>query len=171
MTVRPVGIAPGGVNPDQVAFVQKMSVHAQAAERETGVPAPFILGQAALESGWGRGEIKNGDGSRAFNLMGVKATGNWKGATTDVVTTEYVGGKAIKTVEKFRAYGSYKEAFSDYARLISNSPRYADVVRGARTAESFAMGMQKAGYATDPAYANKLSRTINQTLALQRAMV
>ncbi|PKO42746.1 MAG: flagellar assembly peptidoglycan hydrolase FlgJ [Betaproteobacteria bacterium HGW-Betaproteobacteria-3] len=171
MTGRPVGIAPGGANPEQVAFVQKMSVHAQAAERETGVPASFILGQAALESGWGRGEIRNGDGSRAFNLLGVKATGNWKGATTDVVTTEYVDGKAMKTVEKFRAYGSYQEAFSDYARMISNSTRYGDVVRGARTAESFATGMQKAGYATDPAYANKLSRTINQTLALQRAMV
>lgn len=171
MTMRPAGIAPPATNSDQAMFVQKMSVHAQAAERETGVPASFIVGQAALESGWGRGEIRNGDGTPAFNLFGVKATGSWKGATTDVLTTEYVDGKAMKVVEKFRAYGSYEEAFSDYARMISSSARYGHVVRGARTAESFATGMQSAGYATDPAYASKLSRTINQTLALQRAMV
>lgn len=153
------------------AFVQKMDAHARAAERATGVPASFMLGQAALESGWGRGEIRNSDGTPAFNVFGIKATGGWKGATTDVMTTEYVGGKPIKTVERFRAYGSYAEAFSDYARMISSNPRYSGVVKEARTAEAFASGMQRAGYATDPAYAGKLSRTINQTLTLQRALV
>lgn len=152
------------------AFVQKMDHHARAAERATGVPASFMLGQAALESGWGRGEIRNADGTTAFNLFGIKATGGWKGATTDVMTTEYVGGKPIKTVERFRAYNSYTEAFSDYARMITSNPRYSGVVKEARTAEAFATGMQRAGYATDPAYAGKLSRTINQTLALQRAL-
>ena len=86
------------------------------------------------------------------------------------MTTEYVGGKPIKTVERFRAYNSYTEAFSDYARMITSNPRYSGVVKEARTAEAFAIGMQRAGYATDPAYAGKLSRTINQTLALQRAL-
>lgn len=152
------------------AFVLKLDQHAKAAERATGVPASFMLGQAALESGWGRGEIRNADGTAAFNVFGIKATGGWKGATTDVMTTEYVGGKPIKTVERFRAYSSYTEAFSDYARMISSNPRYSGVVKEARTAEAFAGGMQRAGYATDPGYAGKLSRTINQTLALQRAL-
>jgi flagellar protein FlgJ len=164
----PLLTVPGLAAPE--AFVQKMDAHAKAAERATGVPASFMLGQAALESGWGRGEIRNADGTTAFNLFGIKATGGWKGATTDVMTTEYVGGKPVKTVERFRAYTSYSEAFSDYARMLTSNPRYSGVVKEARTAEAFASGMQRAGYATDPGYAGKLSRTINQTLTLQRAL-
>jgi flagellar protein FlgJ len=154
----------------QAEFIQRMMPHAKAAEQATGVPASFILGQAALESGWGKGEIRNADGTPSFNLFGVKASSGWKGGTADARTTEYEGGQPVKQVARFRNYGSYTEAFSDYARMLSNHPRYAGVVRTAGTAESFAGGMQRAGYATDPQYASKLARTINHTLALQRAM-
>ncbi len=160
------GAAPSG---NAAAFIQKMLPHAQAAERATGVPASFILGQAALESGWGKGEIRNADGSPSYNLFGIKATG-WNGPTASTMTTEYEGGEAVRQVARFRSYGSYTEAFSDYARMLSSSPRYAATVRSATTAESFASGMQRAGYATDPQYASKLARTINHTLALQRAL-
>jgi flagellar protein FlgJ len=127
------------------------------------VPAQFILGQAALESGWGKREIKFADGSTSHNLFGVKATGNWKGPTVEAVTTEYVGGVARKTVEKFRAYSSYAESFADYARLIGNNPRYAATLKSADAAQ-FAQSLQKAGYATDPNYASKLTAVIQQTL-------
>jgi flagellar protein FlgJ len=160
---------PGVPSANAAAFIQKMLPHAQAAERSTGVPASFILGQAALESGWGKGEIRNADGSPSHNLFGIKATG-WGGNTADVMTTEFEGGQAVRQAARFRSYGSYTEAFSDYARMISSSPRYAATVRNAATAESFASGMQRAGYATDPQYAAKLARTINHTLAVQRAM-
>lgn len=153
----------------QAQFLKKLTPHARLAEQQTGVPASFILGQAALESGWGKGEIRNPDGSPSFNLFGVKATTGWKGATTDVRTTEYVEGERVKQTARFRSYGSYSEAFADYARMLSNSPRYSGVVRGATSAESFANGMQRAGYATDPAYASKLTRTINLALAVQRS--
>ena len=154
----------------QTEFMRRMLPHAQAAERATGVPASFILGQAALESGWGRGEIRHPDGSPSFNLFGIKAGASWTGDTAQVRTTEYVDGQPVKQSARFRSYGSYAEAFSDYARLLADSPRYAGVVRGATTAESFAGGMQRAGYATDPQYASKLARTINHALSLQRAM-
>jgi peptidoglycan hydrolase FlgJ len=154
----------------QAGFVQDMLPHAQAAERATGVPASFILGQAALESGWGRGEARNADGSASHNLFGIKATGGWRGAVAPASTTEYEDGVAVRKVERFRSYGSYAEAFTDYARLIASSPRYAAAVRSATTPEDFASAMQRAGYATDPQYANKLARTINHTLALQRAL-
>ena len=153
----------------QAQFLEKLTPHAQVAERQTGVPASFILGQAALESGWGKGEIRNQDGSQSFNLFGIKATSGWKGATTAVRTTEYVGGEPVKQTASFRSYSSYSEAFADYARMLSNSPRYSSVVRGATSAEGFANGMQRAGYATDPAYASKLTRTINLALAVQRS--
>ena len=159
-----------GLGDKAATFLRDMLPHAKEAERRTGVPASFILGQAALESGWGKGEVKNADGSSSFNLFGIKATAGWSGATTSVTTTEYTGGQPAKQKAAFRSYGSYADAFTDYARMLTGSPRYANVVRTASTAEAFAGGMQRAGYATDPQYATKLARTINHTLALQRAM-
>lgn len=155
----------------QDAFVQKLWQPALAAERATGVPASFIVGQAALETGWGRSEMRLPDGRPAHNLFGVKAGASWKGETVEAVTTEYIEGRAVRTVEKFRAYGSYEEAFRDWAALIGNSPRYAQVVRAGGTVEGFAQGLQRAGYATDPNYADKLTNTINQALRIRRLVV
>jgi flagellar protein FlgJ len=150
-------------------FVVRMAQHAKDAELKTGVPAKFMIGQAALESGWGKREIKDGNGQSAFNVFGVKATGNWNGATVDVPTTEFVNGVATKVVEKFRAYASYAEGFADYAKLIADNPRYANVVKTARQGiEYFAQGLQRAGYATDPAYAAKLTRVINDAVQIDR---
>lgn len=161
--------AQGGVGAtDAQRFVDSMLPHAAEAGRATGVPPRFILGQAALESGWGKREIRHADGTSAYNLFGMKAGKGWTGPTVDVTTTEYIGGAPRKVVERFRAYGSYAEGFADYARMLASSPRYAEVVRGAQDASSFAWRLQQAGYATDPAYAEKLTRVINHTLALQR---
>jgi peptidoglycan hydrolase FlgJ len=161
------GAAPGS---REAEFIRRMLPHAQEAERQSGVPASFILGQAALESGWGQSEAKNPDGSNSFNLFGIKATAGWKGASTQVMTTEYQDLRAVRQRAGFRSYSSYAEAFADYARLVGSHPRYSGVARGAPTPEAFAGGMQRAGYATDPSYAAKLARTINHTLALQRAL-
>ena len=155
----------------QAAFVDRMWPHAIAAQRTTGVPAAFVVGQAALESGWGRHEIRHADGRSAHNLFGIKATGGWRGPTVDVTTTEYVDGKPVKAVERFRAYGSYAEAFRDWASLMSASARYGGVLREARSPEGFAQGLQRAGYATDPDYADKLESTIQRALRLARTGV
>ena len=145
-------------------FVRARWNDAQAAAQQTGVPPEFILGQAALESGWGRRDIKFADGSTSHNLFGIKATGGWKGATVEATTTEYVGGVARKVVEKFRAYGSHAESFADYARLLTANPRYAASLKSGADAAKFAQSLQQAGYATDPLYASKLTGTIRQTL-------
>ncbi len=159
------------LDASQAAFVDRMWPHAIAAQRTTGVPAAFVVGQAALESGWGRHEIRHADGRSAHNLFGIKATGGWRGPTVDVTTTEYVDGKPVKAVERFRAYGSYAEAFRDWASLMSASARYGGVLREARSPEGFAQGLQRAGYATDPDYADKLESTIQRTLRLARSGV
>ena len=158
--------------PQQAAatFVQQHTASAQAAEASTGVPASFMISQAALETGWGRKEIRHADGSSANNLFGIKAGKHWNGPTADVVTTEYINGQPRKMVQKFRAYASHAESFADYARLIKDSPRYAKVIESGANAQGFAQGLQKAGYATDPAYADKLARVINTTLRLQRSL-
>ena len=143
----------------QQDFIARMQPHAERASRATGVPADFIMGQAALESGWGRREIKNPDGSSSFNLFGIKAGSDWKGKVAEVTTTEYHNGVASKQVARFRAYDSYAESFQDYARLLSENPRYAGAL-GQTNAVDFAQSLQKAGYATDPRYADKLAGVI-----------
>jgi len=155
----------------QVDFVNKLSDAAAKAEQASGIPASFMIGQAGHETGWGQHEIKNKGGSPSFNLFGIKATPGWTGRVAEVTTTEYKDGVAAKTVAKFRSYGSYEEAFKDYAKLVGSSPRYAQAKLQTASPQAFASGLQKAGYATDPEYAAKLSRAINTTLQLRRVQV
>jgi flagellar protein FlgJ len=147
------------------AFQEKLGDAAEEAEQATGVPAKFMLGQAALETGWGKRMIRNADGSNSNNLFGIKAGPDWKGKVANAVTTEYVNGKAHTKVEKFRSYDSHADAFKDYARMIGNNPRYEKVLQHGGDASTFAHGLQRAGYATDPQYAAKLSRIIKHSLA------
>jgi flagellar protein FlgJ len=147
-------------------FKTQMSSHAQEAAKLTGLPASFILGQAALESGWGRRQIVNADGSASHNLFGIKAGNSWRGRVAEATTTEYTNGVPKKVVQKFRAYDNYADAFRDYAALLRRSPRYEQVIANGKTIDGFSEGLQKAGYATDPHYANKLSRVIQQIRAV-----
>ena len=165
----PNAAASGKLSSTQSDFVRMHTQAAKAAEVQTGIPATFMVAQAAHESGWGQREIRNADGSSAFNLFGIKAGSGWKGATTSITTTEVVDGQARKVVAKFRAYASAEESFKDYAQLMKDNPRYAAVLAAGNNADGFAQGLQRAGYATDPAYADKLTRVINTTLRLQRA--
>jgi flagellar protein FlgJ len=155
----------GSQAPHVISFQDKLTAHAEEASAATGIPAKFMLGQAALESGWGKREIKGRDGTNSNNLFGIKATGDWKGKVVEATTTEYVNGKAQTKVERFRAYDSYADSFKDYARLITENPRYEKVLASAGDASAFAQGLQKAGYATDPQYANKLTSIIKRSLA------
>lgn len=150
-------------------FVNRVWPHAVEASRSTGVPPQFLVGHSALESGWGRAEIRRADGSSSFNLFGIKAGKNWSGQTVEAATTEYVDGKPRQVVERFRAYGSYEEAFRDYANLLRNSSRYSAVI-GSQDGAEFAKRLQQAGYATDPAYADKLSQIINGPV-LKQALI
>jgi flagellar protein FlgJ len=159
--------AGGGKQPAHVqAFQQRVAAHAEEASRATGIPAKFMVAQAALESGWGKREIRGADGSPSHNLFGIKAGPGWTGKVVEAVTTEYVNGVAQRRTEKFRAYDSYADSFRDYAKLLRNNPRYENVIANARDAHGFAHGLQRAGYATDPQYAAKLTRIINRNLSV-----
>ena len=151
-------------SPDE--FVNRVWPHAVEAANAIGVPPQFLIAQSALESAWGKSEIRRADGSPSYNLFGVKAGRNWKGATVEVQTTEYVNGEPQQMREKFRVYGSYAESFNDYANLIRNNARFSGVV-GQQDGTQFARSLQQSGYATDPMYADKLSRIINGTTLRQ----
>ena len=152
-------------------FVQHLSGTAERVAQESGIPASFMLGQAGHETGWGKSEIRHKDGANSFNLFGIKAGKGWTGKVAEITTTEYIDGKAQKVTAKFRAYDSYEDSFRDYARLINDSPRYEKAQATAKTgsAVAYAAELQKAGYATDPEYARKLSGAINSALRVQRA--
>ena len=151
--------------PHVQAFLSRLAPEAEEASRSTGIPARFMLGQAALESGWGKRQITGADGTPSHNLFGIKAGGNWSGKVVEATTTEYVNGVPQKRVEKFRAYDSYADSFRDYASLLRNNPRYENVLANAQDVKGFAQGLQNAGYATDPNYASKLTRIIAQAAA------
>lgn len=140
-------------------FVNDVWPHAQAASRQTGIPAQFMVAQAALETGWGDKVMRHADGRLSYNLFNIKAGSSWTGETVARNVTEYAGSTAYTEKARFRSYGSYAEAFQDYARLLSNSSRYSEVL-GQTSPAGFAGSLQKAGYATDPMYADKLTRII-----------
>jgi flagellar protein FlgJ len=165
-------LATKGIPNHVQSFIQKHDASAKAASAATGIPASFMVAQAAHESGWGKREITAADGTKSYNVFGIKATPGWTGKTVDVQTTEVINGQAHKVTAKFRAYGSYDEAFKDYAKLISTNDRYAKVVAQAQAgnATGFAKGLQQAGYATDPAYAEKIAKTIQTTQRVQSTL-
>jgi len=152
-------------------FVQSHQDAAQRVAQESGIPASFMIGQAGHETGWGKSEIRGSGGSNSFNLFGIKAGRGWTGKVAEITTTEYVDGVAQKVKAKFRAYDSYEDSFRDYARLITENPRYeqAQAVAGNGSAQAYAKALQQAGYATDPHYANKLTRAIESAVAVQRS--
>lgn len=156
--------------PGQEGFAGKIWPKAVDAAKSLGVQPHFLVAQAALETGWGKSELKTADGRNSHNLFNIKAGAGWKGATVDKEVTEVINGKSVKTVEKFRAYASYEESLSDYAALMTGNPRYSGVLN--QDAAGFSRGLQQGGFATDPAYRDKLMRVIHsQALRSQLASV
>ena len=145
------------------AFVEAVWEPAVAAARQIRVPPAFLVAQAALESGWGQRELRLPDGRTSHNVFGIKAGGDWSGPSVEATTTEYENGLPTLRTARFRAYDSYAEAFADYARLLTQSRRYAKAV-GAADYATFARALREAGYATDPAYEQKLLRVMTSSL-------
>lgn len=148
------------------AFVDAVWQAAERAAKRLGVATKALVAQAALETGWGRHVIRRGDGESSHNLFGIKAHG-WRGDSVKVNTLEYRDGVAAKELASFRAYGSLQDSFDDYVRFIENNPRYQKARDAAADAERYLHELQEAGYATDPAYAEKISR-IMQSPELSR---
>ncbi len=157
--------------PSREAFVATLWPHAVAAGRALGVDPATIVSHAALETGWGRSLPVHPDGASSFNLFGIKASGGWQGGAASAATVEYERGRAVTRTEHFRAYGSLAEGIRDYARLISSSPRYAAALGAGADAGAYAAALQRGGYATDPAYVQKLERVAESVQALLRGGV
>ena len=154
---------PTGANLSEQAcdFVQQVLPTIRQAAAAVGVNPLGMLAQAALETGWGQRMPRTADGNSSLNLFGVKAGSDWGGARAVADTVEISGGVAKQTRTAFRAYGSIEESVGDFARLLTSSPRYREAVAAGGSARAYVQSIAKAGYATDPEYANKLNDVLN----------
>lgn len=151
-------------------FMSQLLPHARQAADELGVDANVLLAQAALETGWGKSVIKNSQGESSFNLFNIKADKSWQGKQNQVSTLEYENGVARKEMAGFRSYDSYKQSFDDYVTFIKSNPRYSEALKKADNPAQYVRELQKAGYATDPRYAEKIMSIYNSQIA-DRALV
>lgn len=137
-------------------FISSLTEFAEDAARALGVNPNVILAQAALETGWGKHMIRNQDGSNSFNLFGIKASRGWQGDSANVQTTEFNSGVAERQTAEFRSYSSLGDSFQDFVRFLKENPRYQNALESAGNDQDFVRGLQGAGYATDPNYAEKI---------------
>ncbi|WP_223416457.1 MULTISPECIES: flagellar assembly peptidoglycan hydrolase FlgJ [unclassified Pseudomonas] len=148
-------------------FVNTMLPMAKEAAERIGVDPRYLVAQAALETGWGKSVMRAQDGSSSHNLFGIKASSSWKGDSARAITSEFRNGAMVKETAEFRSYDSYKDSFHDLVTLLQTNNRYQDVVKSADNPEQFVRELQKAGYATDPDYASKISQIAKQMTSYQ----
>ncbi len=141
-------------------FVADVLPQAQSAAASLGVSAELLVAQAALETGWGKHAIKFDDGRNSFNLFGIKANAAWQGSVVQRESLEFKDGVMVNQVSKFRAYPSPGHSLADYVSLIQTSPRYAAALNSGDDL-GYIREIQRAGYATDPDYADKIIRLLN----------
>ncbi len=152
---------------DADEFVNAMLPMAKEAADRIGVDPRYLVAQAALETGWGKSVMRQPDGSSSHNLFGIKASANWKGDSARAITSEFRNGAMVKETAEFRSYASYRDSFHDLVNLLQSNSRYQDVLKSADKPEQFVRELQKAGYATDPNYANKISNIARQMTSYQ----
>ncbi|WHS61886.1 flagellar assembly peptidoglycan hydrolase FlgJ [Pseudomonas sp. G2-4] len=152
---------------DADEFVDAMLPMAKEAADRIGVDPRYLVAQAALETGWGKSVMRQPDGSSSHNLFGIKASQSWKGDSARAITSEFRNGEMVKETAEFRSYASYRDSFHDLVNLLQSNSRYQDVLKSADNPEQFVRELQKAGYATDPNYANKISNIARQMTSYQ----
>jgi flagellar protein FlgJ len=150
--------------PDE--FVAELWPHAVRAGNQLGVVPDVLVAQSVLETGWGQHLRNKADGSPSYALFGIKADSRWQGERINVSTLEFRNGAMQREQAPFRAYSSVAEAFDDYVNFIESNPRYLEALQRGYDPDAYARGLQQAGYATDPDYAEKIGR-IRQSDAMQ----
>ena len=143
------------------AFIDTLGPVAEEAAARLGIAPEALLAQAALETGWGRHVMRHRNGDSSHHLFGIKADGRWPGDKVQVSTLEYRDGVALKTRAHFRAYESFEQSFSDYVDFVQKNPRYREALQRTDDPRAYFEALQDAGYATDPAYAEKIHRILD----------
>lgn len=160
-----------GVKGQQFAtptdFVAALYPHAQQVGQQLNVDPKAIVAQAALETGWGKHMIADEQGNNSFNFFGIKADQRWQGSRVNIVTHEYRSGVRVNERADFRAYESIEAGLNDYARFLQTGERYQQAVGKGLAGDQYGHALQQAGYATDPAYGEKIKRVSGSDTLLQ----
>jgi peptidoglycan hydrolase FlgJ len=163
----PVNAAPS--TSDRTSFVKMLEPYAEKAAGQLGVASDTLIAQAALETGWGQHVPGGSGGGSSLNLYGVKAGGNWNGDAVSALTTEYGGGNALSVSQPFRRYSSVQQGVNDYVTLLQRNSRYQKAMGTGDDVGAFGSALAGGGYATDPAYVQKLQATVSSVKALRGA--
>lgn len=163
-----------GIRPEitksstQAERVNTIYFYALLVEDSSGVPAAITVAQAIQESNAGSSiPTDKYNGTFSYNMFGIKANKTWLnngGAYVISNTWEHVNGVDIRVDAKFRAYDGYLESINDHSRFLTDNSRYSslfNIKRDDNYLSNWARGLQNAGYATDPNYANQLISHIN----------
>lgn len=150
-------------------FTQYILPYAEKAANEIGVSPLVLVSQAALETGWGKAVTRHQDGSSSYNLFNIKADNRWDGKQVVKSTLEYDHGIAKHEKASFRAYDSYADSFDDYVDFLRTNNRYDYALHNQGSDHSFIKDLQKAGYATDPNYANKVINIMKRDVIQEHA--
>ncbi|HGF7430577.1 N-acetylmuramoyl-L-alanine amidase [Enterococcus faecium] len=139
-------------------FIERLVPHAQELQDGYGVLPSIILGQAILESNWGKSTLA----SKYNNLFGIKAYGDQKKVSLE--TKEFVNEEWITIQGDFKVYGSWEQSMDDHTQLfvqgVDWNPALYEKVITATNYQEAAQALQDAGYATDPGYAQKIIQVI-----------
>ncbi len=138
------------------SFIEQLYPAAQKAAEQLGIDPKALLAQAAIETGWGQHMIHNTSGENSHNLFGIKADRRWQGDRAMVDTIEFEKGVAATKKAPFRVYDSFADSMQDYVGFVKQNPRYDEAVNKSQSPLNYFSELQKAGYATDPEYANKV---------------
>ena len=150
---------------DKTDFINQLYPHAQKAAEKLGTDPNVLIAQSALETGWGQKVVRQSNGETSNNLFNIKATKGWEGNKARVSTLEFEQGIAVKQNADFRVYDDIKQSFDDFVNFLSSGERYQDALKAAQDPEQFIQGLQKAGYATDPNYAQKVMSVMKSVVA------
>ena len=140
-------------NPEE--FVQRLKPVVEKVLAGSGLPVDAVLGQAALETGWGSQVIADARGELSHNLFGIKDHAKTEGSVA-IHSNEFEHGRWISKQDNFKAYPDWASSVRDYVKTISESPRYVHLLDKVNDAFEYLSGLQEAGYATDPSYADKI---------------
>lgn len=167
------GERPGSSNPLQFdgsaqQFVNQLYPSAQKAAMELGVDPAVLIAQSALETGWGLKLSGDSSGQSSLNFFNIKSDSRWQGDSVSVPTMEFRQGLAVRERANFRSYDSAQQSFEDYVDFIRNSSRYEQALQS-DSSENYIRHLSEAGYATDPAYAEKIISILNSE-SLQTAV-
>lgn len=149
----------GWTSPQE--YIQQAWPFAKKAAAVIGVDAKVVMAQSVLETGWGMHTPNKAGGENSFNLFGIKTGSNWHGEKVQHKTLEFEQGVMQQRSESFRVYNSIEQAFEDYKNLITSSSRYQDALGLGENTRAYAEQLQKAGYATDPQYADKIQNIVD----------